>query len=262
MVRNLPAFLELTLLQYLRFTPGTEYAIITLTKYILMLLGSLIGLSLIGIEWVKIQWLIAALGVGLGFGLQEIFANFISGLMILFEKPIRIGDTITIRNITGNVTRINTRATIITDWDHKEIIIPNKEFITKQFINWSLSDTITRVILRIPMPFQIDIEKIICILINIIKNSPLALNTPAPEVYLTSLYQGLPIFEIRTYTSDIKSRIPLCHYININIIEYCKKNGFQLPCLPCYSYKETHINKEIATIQDSVLEFIQPKSTR
>ncbi|CAK8743762.1 hypothetical protein SODG_006898 [Sodalis praecaptivus] len=107
---------------------------------------------MIGIEWSKLQWLVAALGVGLGFGLQEIFANFISGLMILFEKPIRIGDTVTIRNLTGNITRINTRATTITDWDRKEIIVPNKAFITEQFVNWSLSDTVTRVVLSVPAP--------------------------------------------------------------------------------------------------------------
>lgn len=245
MVRNLPAFLELTLLQHLPLTPGTGYAITTLTKYILMLLGSLIGLSLIGIEWVKIQWLIAALGVGLGFGLQEIFANFISGLMILFEKPIRIGDTVTIHNITGSITRINTRATIITDWDHKEIIVPNKEFITKQFVNWSLSDTITRVILRIPVPLQINIQEMIRSLIKIIKNLTLALDKPDPEIYLISLHQGLPIFEIRIYTSDIKNRIPLCHQINISIVDYCKNNGLQLPYLPFCVYKESLIDTTI-----------------
>ncbi|URJ24515.1 miniconductance mechanosensitive channel MscM [Candidatus Blochmanniella camponoti] len=101
-VKNLPAFLELTVLQHLDLTPGTGYAITTLIKYILMFLGGIIGCSLIGIEWTKIQWLIAALGVGLGFGLQEIFANLVSGLMILFEKPIRIGDTVTINKLTGN----------------------------------------------------------------------------------------------------------------------------------------------------------------
>lgn len=89
-----------------------------------MLIGGLVGFSMIGIEWSKLQWLVAALGVGLGFGLQEIFANFISGLIILFEKPIRIGDTVTIRDLTGSVTKINTRATTISDWDRKEIIVP------------------------------------------------------------------------------------------------------------------------------------------
>ena len=111
LVRNLPALLELALLQHLDLTPGTGYAITTITKYLLMLIGGLVGFSMIGIEWSKLQWLVAALGVGLGFGLQEIFANFISGLIILFEKPIRIGDTVTIRDLTGSVTKINTRAT-------------------------------------------------------------------------------------------------------------------------------------------------------
>lgn len=104
LVRNLPALLELAILQHLDLTPGTGYAITTITKYLLMLIGGLVGFSMIGIEWSKLQWLVAALGVGLGFGLQEIFANFISGLIILFEKPIRIGDTVTIRDLTGSVT--------------------------------------------------------------------------------------------------------------------------------------------------------------
>lgn len=121
---------------------------------------------MIGIEWSKLQWLVAALGVGLGFGLQEIFANFISGLIILFEKPIRIGDTVTIRDLTGSITRINTRATTITDWDRKEIIVPNKAFITEQFINWSLSDSVTRVVLTIPAPAKVSSEQVTTILIQ------------------------------------------------------------------------------------------------
>lgn len=131
LVRNLPALLELALLQHLDLTPGTGYAISTITKYLLILFGSLLGFSMLGIEWAKFQWLVAALGLGLGFGLQEIFANFVSGLIILFEKPIRIGDTVTIRDLTGSVTKINTRATTISDWDRKEIIVPNKAFITE-----------------------------------------------------------------------------------------------------------------------------------
>ncbi len=106
LIRNFPALLELALLQHLDLTPGTGYAITTITKYLIMLFGGLVGFSMIGIEWSKLQWLVAALTVGLGFGLQEIFANFVSGLIILlFEKPIRIGDTVTIRDLTGSVTR-------------------------------------------------------------------------------------------------------------------------------------------------------------
>lgn len=105
LVKNLPALLELGLLQHLDLTPGTGYAITTITKYLLLLIGGLIGFSMLGIEWAKLQWLVAALTLGLGFGLQEIVANFASGLIILFEKPIRIGDTVTIRDLTGSVTK-------------------------------------------------------------------------------------------------------------------------------------------------------------
>ena len=138
---------------------------------------------MIGIEWSKLQWLVAALGVGLGFGLQEIFANFISGLIILFEKPIRIGDTVTIRDLTGSVTKINTRATTISDWDRKKIIVPNKAFITEQFINWSLSDSVTRVVLTIPAPSEANSEEVTQILLTAAHRCSLVIDNLAPEVF-------------------------------------------------------------------------------
>ncbi|RLS12415.1 miniconductance mechanosensitive channel MscM, partial [Acinetobacter baumannii] len=126
-------------------------------------------------------------GLGLGFGLQEIFANFVSGLIILFEKPIRIGDTVTIRDLTGSVTKINTRATTISDWDRKEIIVPNKAFITEQFINWSLSDSITRVVLTVPAPAETSSEEVTNVLMTAAQRCTLVLDTPPPEVYLVDL---------------------------------------------------------------------------
>ena len=178
LVRNMPALLELALLQHLSLTPGTGYAVTTITKYLLILIGGLTGFSMLGIDWSKLQWLVAALGVGLGFGLQEIFANFISGLIILFEKPIRIGDTVTIRDLTGSITRINTRATTITDWDRKEIIVPNKAFITEQFINWSLSDPVTRVVLTIPAPAEANSEEVTNVLLTAAQRCSYVLDTP------------------------------------------------------------------------------------
>ncbi len=232
LVRNLPALLELALLQHLDLTPGTGYAITTVTKYVLLLIGGLIGFSLIGIEWSKLQWLVAALGVGLGFGLQEIFANFISGLIILFEKPIRIGDTVTIRNLTGNITRINTRATTITDWDRKEIIVPNKAFITEQFINWSLSDSVTRVVLTLPAPPDADTEHITHILITAARRCSLVLDNPAPEAYLVDLQQGIQIFELRVHAAEMGHRMPLRHQLNSLILAGYHESGLEMPFPP------------------------------
>jgi potassium efflux system protein len=239
LVRNLPALLELAVLQHLSLTPGTGYAITTITKYLLMLIGSLVGFSMIGIEWAKLQWLVAALGVGLGFGLQEIFANFISGLIILFEKPIRIGDTVTIRDLTGSVTKINTRATTISDWDRKEIIVPNKAFITEQFINWSLSDSVTRVVLTVPAPSDANSEEVTQILMTAAERCSLVIDNPAPEVFLVDLQQGIQIFELRIYAAEMGHRMPLRHEIHQLILAGFREHGIDMPFPPFQMRLET-----------------------
>ncbi|MDX5630288.1 MULTISPECIES: miniconductance mechanosensitive channel MscM [unclassified Brenneria] len=232
LVRNLPALLELVLLQHLDLSPGSGYAITTISKYILMLIGCMMGFSLIGIEWSKLQWLVAALGVGLGFGLQEIFANFISGLIILFEKPIRIGDTVTIRDLTGSIMRINTRATTISDWDRKEIIVPNKAFITEQFINWSLSDSVTRVVLTIPAPADADSKEVTDLLMDAVSRCSLILDNPAPEAFLVDLQQGIQLFELRIFAAEMGHRMPLRHELHQLILENYRKHNLVMPFPP------------------------------
>ncbi|KTS73169.1 MULTISPECIES: miniconductance mechanosensitive channel MscM [Pantoea] len=232
LVRNMPALLELALLQHLDLSPGTGYAITTLTKYVLLLIGGLLGFSLIGIEWSKLQWLVTGLGVGLGFGLQEIFANFISGLIILFEKPIRIGDTVTIRDLTGSITRINTRATTITDWDRKEIIVPNKAFITEQFVNWSLSDSVTRVVLTIPAPATVSSEEVTTLLKQAAERCSYVLDTPPPEVFLVDLQQGIQLFELRVHAAEMGHRMPLRHELHQLILHGFAEHGIEMPFPP------------------------------
>ncbi|WP_240651698.1 miniconductance mechanosensitive channel MscM [Serratia microhaemolytica] len=250
LVRNLPALLELGVLQHLVLTPGTGYAITTITKYLLLLLGAILSFSWIGIEWSKLQWVITALSVGLGFGMQEIFSNFISGLIILFEKPIRIGDTVTIRNLTGTITKINTRATTISDWDRKEIIVPNKAFITEQFVNWSLSDNITRVVLTVPAPAEASSEEITKILADAAARCPLVLENPVPEVYLMDLQQGIQIFELRIYAAEMAHRLPIRHDIHQLILAGYREHGIILPYPPFQIRSETlarNLNSSAAT---------------
>ncbi len=232
LVRNLPALLELTVLQHINLNPGTGYAITTITKYLLLLFGAMFSFSWIGIEWSKLKWVVTALSFGLGFGMQEIFSNFMSGLIILFEKPIRIGDTVTIRNLTGSVTKINTRTTTIVDWDRKEIIVPNKAFITEQFINWSLSDKLTRVVLTVAALSDANSEEVTQILMNAAKCCSLVLENPAPEVYLVDLQQGIQIFELRIYASEIAHRMPLRHQIHQLILSGYRQHGINLPFPP------------------------------
>ncbi|MCA5921644.1 miniconductance mechanosensitive channel MscM [Pectobacterium brasiliense] len=247
LVRNLPALLELAILQHLDLSPGSGYAITTISKYILMLIGCMMGFSLIGIEWSKLQWLVAALGLGLGFGMQEIFANFISGLIILFEKPMRIGDTVTIRDLTGSVMRINTRATTISDWDRKEIIVPNKAFITEQFINWSLSDSVTRVVMTVPAPANANSQEVTELLMDAVKRCSLILDTPEPEVFLVDLQQGLQIFELRIFAAEMGHRMPLRHELHQLILENYRKHNLELP-FPPFQVKMDNLSRSGKTL--------------
>ncbi|MBT1443855.1 mechanosensitive ion channel [Shewanella sp. JM162201] len=246
---NLPGLLELVLLQRLDLTPGTGFAITTVSRYLVVMLGTLIGFSTLGMEWSKLQWLIAALSVGLGFGLQEIFANFISGLIILFEKPIRIGDTVTIRDLTGTVSKIQIRATTIIDWDRKEIIVPNKAFITEQLVNWSLSDPITRVCIKVAVARDSDPGKVEATLYQAIQDCQFALRHPEPEVWFAGFGQHTQDYEVRAYAKDMDCRWPLRHELHKRISNTLKENKLEL----AYPQMEITINQAGQSARDSLL---------
>ncbi|MGF1679780.1 miniconductance mechanosensitive channel MscM [Photobacterium minamisatsumaniensis] len=228
LTRDLPGAMELLILQHLDLSPGTGYAITSLTRYIAIFLGIIIGSGLIGFDWSRMQWLVAALGVGIGFGMQEIFANFISGLIILFEKPIRIGDTVTIRNLTGVVAKIQTRATTIVDWDRKEVIVPNKAFVTEQFINWSLSDPITRVTLSISVKYVADSDLVTKLLFEAAEECELVLDNPAPEVFFLTLTADSQNFEVRAYAAETAHRLTLTHDLHNRIKQKFNHHGIEI----------------------------------
>ncbi|MBR9727676.1 mechanosensitive ion channel domain-containing protein [Shewanella intestini] len=248
--KNLPGMLELTILQRLDLSPGTGFAITTVSSYLIVLLGMIIGFSSLGLEWSKLQWLVAALSVGLGFGLQEIFANFISGLIILFEKPIRIGDTVTIRNLTGTVTRIEIRATTISDWDRKEIIVPNKAFITEQLVNWSLSDPITRVIVKVSVARDADPTKVEMLLHQAVRECEMSLSTPEPDVWFVGFGQHTQDYEVRSYAKEMDDRMPLRHMLHKQISKKLRQNQVEL----AYPQMEIHLNNGNSRDQSSLLK--------
>ena len=159
--RRLPALLEIVLLARLNISAGSRYAIAKLTQYSIFAIGVVTVFNLLGGSWSGIQWLVAALGVGIGFGLQEIVANFICGIILLFERPIRLGDVVTIGDTDGVVTKIQIRSTTIRNWDGKELLVPNKEFITGRLLNWTLSDPITRIVIPVGIAYGTDVTQAI-----------------------------------------------------------------------------------------------------
>ncbi|MBE0506171.1 MAG: mechanosensitive ion channel [Marinospirillum sp.] len=225
---NLPGLLEILVLSRLQLQQGSAYAITTLLNYAITATGFVMMLSALGVSWDKLQWLVAALSVGLGFGLQEIFANFISGLILLFERPVRIGDVVTLGNLSGRVRQIRIRATTITDFDRKDIIVPNKNFITGQLINWSLTDTVTRVIVKVGVAYGSDLEKTREILLAAAESNPRVLEDPKPQVLFLNFGDSTLDHELRIHVKELSDRNPAIDEINRFVDARFKEEGIEI----------------------------------
>ncbi|GAA4650111.1 mechanosensitive channel MscK [Kistimonas scapharcae] len=235
--RNLPGLLEIAVLSRLQLSQGSGYAISTLLSYSITAIGVLSVLSTLGVSWDKLQWLVAAVGVGLGFGLQEIFANFISGIIILFERPIRIGDTVTIGSLSGTVSRIRIRATTITDWDNKEIVIPNKVFITDQLINWTLSDPETRVVIMVGVAYGSDLAKTRELLLQAADEDPRVLKEPAPSVFFLSFGDSTLNHELRVHVKEMGDRLITLNDLNTRIDTLFREHNIEI----AFPQRDIHI---------------------
>jgi potassium efflux system protein len=215
--RTLPSLQELFLLQVLNMPTANRYTVITLTRYLLLTCSVFYIASLLGFEWAKIQWLVAALGVGIGFGLQEIVANFISGLIILFERPIRVGDRVTVGTIEGNVSRIRARATTIQTWDRQELLVPNKEFITGTLLNWSLSDQVSRLVVNVGMAYGSNVHLALAIVAGVAEEDEKVLAEPAPLVTLESFGDNTLNICLRCFLDDMEVRLSTNSRLNVAI---------------------------------------------
>ena len=200
---NFPVLVDLMLTRRFEMTAGSRYALIQLVRYVLVSIAFLAIANELGGSWSQVQWLVAALGVGLGFGLQEIFANMVSGIILLFERPIRVGDTVTVGHVTGRVSRIQMRATHIVDWDRKELVVPNKTFITDQLINWTLSDTVTRIVVPISLAYGSDIKLVETIFMQVIQSTEKVLQEPEPNVVFNGFGDSSLHFDIQVFVRSL-----------------------------------------------------------
>jgi potassium efflux system protein len=200
--RNLPALLELALLQRLPLDGGARYAVTTILRYVILIAGVSALSTALGIGWRDIQWLVAALTFGLAFGLQEIFANFVSGLIILLERPVRVGDIVTVGTTEGRVTQLRMRATTILDWDRRELLVPNKEFITSSVINWTLSDPITRIVVPVGIAYGSDTAKARRLLLEAARADRMVLDDPEPSAIFKGFGDSTLDFQLRVFIAS------------------------------------------------------------
>ena len=181
------------------------------------------------------------LSVGIGFGLQNVASNFVSGLIILFERPIKIGDRITIGDVLGDVENISLRATLIRTMDNISIIVPNSEFISSRVINWSHRDPKIRVHIPVGVAYGSDVPLVIKSLLEVAENHPEVLKEPPPKFWFNEFGNSSLNFELLVWVPDPKRRPDIISELNKGIDEIFRKNKIQIP----FPQRDLHIRSSV-----------------
>ncbi len=227
-VSNLPGLLELAVLRSRPLLPGTRHAIATLCRYGVTAIGAAMVLGVLQVDWAKFGWIAAALSVGLGFGLQEVVANFVSGLILLFERPLRVGDVVTVEGMTGTVTKIQMRATTITNWDRQEFVVPNKTLITNTLLNWTLSEPLNRIVIPVGVAYGSDTELARQILLEVAADHPGILDEPEPMTTFEQFADSSLNLTLRAFLPDMDSRLATITDLHTEIDRRFKAAGIEI----------------------------------
>lgn len=216
-------------------------ASITLTYYAILIVGLIGILQTTGLDLSIFTVLTGAIGIGVGFGMQTIFSNFVSGIIILVEKPLKLGDRIEVGSVSGNVQNISVRATTIVTNDDVSIIVPNSDFISKQVINWSHSGNRIRLNITVPVPYDCDPDQIEKILLLVADNEPGVLKSPVPQVQLLEFADSALIFSLQVWTFEFTDRLGvLKSRLNFGVLRSFNDNKIRIP----YPQREIHIFNE------------------
>ncbi|KPA18105.1 membrane protein containing Mechanosensitive ion channel MscS domain protein [Candidatus Magnetomorum sp. HK-1] len=215
---------------------GIQETISTVTSYSFWVFGIIIALNAVGITTTSLTFAFGAFGIGLGFGLQNIFNNFISGLILLFERPIQVGDWVEINNIWGTVKKINVRSTVVQTADNASLIIPNSEFISSRLTNWSFKDLKIRRKINIGVAYGSDINKVKEILLEIAKSNSNVYRRPEPDVVFIDFGDSALLFQLRIWV-HVDFSISTQSNIRFEIDRLFKENNINIP----FPQQDVHI---------------------
>jgi len=218
------------LLTRTRMDVGARQATGSILRYFIVVVGFVIILQTAGIDLTTLNVLAGAVGIGLGFGLQNIVSNFISGLIILFERPIKVGDRIVVGNVEGDVVRIGARSTEVVTNDNITIIVPNSRFITEEVINWSHNDRKVRFRIPVSVAYGSDVRLVEQLLLEVAANDPDILDKPAPGVRLMEFGDSGLQFELRAWSTTLIHRKGLLvSNLNFAILDKFSEHGIEIP---------------------------------
>lgn len=208
---------------------GVKDLVKKLVHYSLVLVGFLLALSALGLNLQNFAVLAGAFGIGIGFGLQNIVNNFVSGLILLFERPITVGDVIVFQGEWGTVNRIGLRSTVVETYDRSEVIVPNSQLVSEAVVNWTLSSSASRIVLPVGVAYGTDIEKVLGILEEVGRNHGSVLKEPPPYAIFTGFGESSLDFELRVYVGDINIRLLVKSDLGRAVNLRFKEEGVEIP---------------------------------
>jgi potassium-dependent mechanosensitive channel len=213
----------------LNLRPGLPYALLSLVKYAIVSLGFILALLALGINLNRVTVLGGALGVGVGFGLQNIVNNFVSGLILLFERPVRVGDAVQIGDVQGEVRRIGIRATTVRAWEGAEVIVPNSQLIADRVTNWTPADYRRRLDIPVNVAYGTAPDKVLQVLVEVAKGHPDVIALPAPVALFLGFGDSALQFQIRAWTNRLDRHLMVRSELGVAVYAALQEAGFSIP---------------------------------
>jgi small-conductance mechanosensitive channel len=208
---------------------GTQYTLLRVTHYLVIIVGAVVAFQFIGIDLTGLAVIFGLLSVGIGFGLQNVTSNFVAGLILLFERPIKVGDRITVGNTEGDVAEINIRSTTIRSLNNIAIIVPNSEFVSSTVINWTYGDQRVRLEIDVGVSYHSDLEKVFRCLREVAEEHGEVLRDPKPEVLHTGFGDSSWNMRLRAWISNPKTHPQVRSALNCAIVRKFRENGIEIP---------------------------------
>ena len=208
---------------------GVPYAVSTLLHYAVLLVGFAVALGAVGIDMTRFTILAGAFGVGLGFGLQQVVNNFVSGLILLFERPVKVGDLVQVGEHTGHLTRIGLRASVVRTWEGAEVIVPNGELISAEVVNWTLSDQRRRVAVDVGVAYGTEPERVVRLLVEAALRHPEVLAEPPPEGLFVGFGDNAMTFQLRAWIEQPDRWLPIKSELTMAVNAALRDAGVEIP---------------------------------
>ncbi|MCF8261244.1 MAG: mechanosensitive ion channel [Melioribacteraceae bacterium] len=235
------------ILQKINIEEGLQFTMMKISRYIVISIGVIVAFQVIGINLSGLAVVLGFLSVGIGFGLQNVTSNFIAGLILLFERPIKVGDRVTVGDTEGDVENINIRSTTIRTLNNITIIVPNSDFISSSVINWTHSDRKIRVDLPVGVSYSSDLDTVIKALKEVAAENKDVLKTPPSEVHLKNFGDSSWDMSLRVWVADPKTHYYVRSELNCSIVHKFRKYGIEIP----FPQRDVHFRNSISMVKDS-----------